>query len=165
MLSTPDLSDLNPEAQVLPCQFQLFGKRRTLFGAVATIACLEDNSKVKEAVAEPGDGRVLVVDGGGSLAKALTGDKVAQLAMENGWRGMVIVGAARDVEVIDTFDFCVMALGTSPVKTEKLGQGTRGVTLQIGGVRVNEGDYLAGDANGVLVLEHPFNTDSTDTAD
>lgn len=165
MLSTPDLSDLNPEAQVLPCQFRLFGKRRTLFGAVATIACFEDNCKVKEAVAEPGDGRVLVVDGGGSLAKALTGDKVAQLAMENGWRGMVIVGAARDVELIDTFDFCVMALGTSPVKTEKLGQGTRGVTLQIGGVRVNEGDYLAGDANGVLVLEHPFNTDSTDTAD
>jgi regulator of ribonuclease activity A len=165
VLSTPDLSDLNPEAQVLPCQFRLFGKRRALLGAVATVACFEDNSKVKEAVAEPGDGRVLLVDGGGSLAKALTGDKVAQLAMENGWRGMVIVGAARDVEVIDTFDFCVMALGTSPVKTEKLGQGTRGVTLQIGNVRVNEGDYLAGDANGVLVSEHPFNADSTHTTD
>ena len=165
VLSTPDLSDLNPEAQVLPCQFRLFGKRRTLLGAVATVACFEDNSKVKEAVAEPGDGRVLLVDGGGSLAKALTGDKVAQLAMENGWRGMVIVGAARDVEVIDTFDFCVMALGTSPVKTEKLGQGTRGVTLQIGDVRVNEGDYLAGDANGILVSEHPFNADSTHNAD
>jgi regulator of ribonuclease activity A len=165
VLSTPDLSDLNPEAQVLPCQFRLFGKRRALLGAVATVACFEDNSKVKEAVAEPGDGRVLLVDGGGSLAKALTGDKVAQLAMENGWRGMVIVGAARDVEVIDTFDFCVMALGTSPVKTEKLGQGTRGVTLQIGNVRVNEGDYLAGDANGVLVSEHPFNADRTHTAD
>jgi regulator of ribonuclease activity A len=165
VLSTPDLSDLNPEAQVLPCQFRLFGKRRALLGAVATVACFEDNSKVKEAVAEPGDGRVLLVDGGGSLAKALTGDKVAQLAMENGWRGMVIVGAARDVEVIDTFDFCVMALGTSPVKTEKLGQGTRGVTLQIGNVRVNEGDYLAGDANGVLVSEHPFNADSTHNAD
>ena len=165
MLSTPDLSDLNPEAQVLPCQFQLFGERRTLFGTVATIACFEDNSKVKEAVAEPGDGRVLLVDGGGSLAKALTGDKVAQLAMENGWQGMVIVGAARDVELIDTFNFCVMALGISPVKTEKLGQGVRGATLQIGGVRVNEGDYLAGDANGVLVLGRPFNTDSTDTVD
>ena len=165
MLSTPDLSDLNPEAQALPCQFRMFGKRSNVFGAVATIVCFEDNSRVKEAVAEPGDGRVLLVDGGGSLAKALTGDKVAQLAMENGWQGMVIVGAARDVELIDTFNFCVMALGTSPVKTEKLGQGVRGATLQIGGVRVNEGDYLAGDANGVLVLGRPFNTDSTDTVD
>ena len=162
MLSTPDLSDLNPEAQALSCQFRVFGKRSNLFGAVATIACFEDNSRVKEAVAEPGDGRVLLVDGGGSLAKALTGDKVAQLAMENGWQGMVIVGAARDVELIDTFNFCVMALGTSPVKTEKLGQGARGVMLQIGDVRVNEGDYLAGDANGVLVSERPFSTDTVD---
>ena len=72
MLSTPDLSDLNPEAQALSCQFRVFGKRSNLFGAVATIACFEDNSRVKEAVAEPGDGRVLLVDGGGSLAKALT---------------------------------------------------------------------------------------------
>ena len=162
MLSTPDLSDLNPEAQALSCQFRVFGKRSNLFGAVATIACFEDNSRVKEAVAEPGDGRVLSVVAGALLAKALTGDNVAQLAMAHGWQGMVIVGAARDVELIDTVDFCVMALGTSPVKTEKRGQGARGVTLQIGRVMVNEGDYLAGDANGVLVSERPFNTDTAD---
>jgi regulator of ribonuclease activity A len=76
--------------------------------------------------------------------------------MDNGWAGMVIVGAARDVEIINTFEFCVMALGTSPMKTEKLDRGDRGVVLILGGVEVREGDYLAGDENGVLVGRHPF---------
>ena len=156
MLSTPDLSDLNPDARVLPFQFRVFGLRSSLSGPVATITCFEDNSRVKEAVAEPGEGRVLLIDGGGSLAKALTGDLVAKSAMDNGWAGMVIIGAARDVEVINTFDFCVMARGTTPMKTGKLGRGERGVDLTLGGVNVSEGDYLAGDENGVLISHEPF---------
>ena len=156
MLSTPDLSDLNPRAQVLPFQFQAFGRVLAFCGQVATIRCFEDNSMVKEAVSEPGDGRVLLIDGGGSLAKALTGDIVAKKAMDNGWAGMVIVGAARDVEVINTFDFGVKALGASPIKTEKLGAGERGVTLTFDGVEVRDGDFLAADENGVLVLDGPF---------
>ena len=93
MLSTPDLSDLNQDASVLPFQFRAFGLRPSLFGPVSTIACFEDNSRVKEAVAEPGEGRVLLIDGGGSLAKALTGDLVAKSAMDNGWAGMVLLAA------------------------------------------------------------------------
>ena len=81
---------------------------------------------------------------------------VAKSAMDNGWVGMVIVGAARDVEVINTFDFGVKALGTSPIKTEKLGAGERGVTLNFGSVEVRDGHYLAADENGVLVLDGPF---------
>ena len=156
MLSTPDLSDLNPDARVLPFQFRAFGLRNSLRGPIATIACFEDNSRVKEAVAEPGEGRVLLIDGGGSLAKALTGDLVAKSAMDNGWAGMVIIGAARDVELINTLDICVMALGTTPMKTEKLGRGKRGVVLTLGSVDVCEGDYLAGDENGVLISREPF---------
>jgi regulator of ribonuclease activity A len=156
MLSTPDLSDLNPDAQVLPFQFRSFGLRSSICGPVATVRCFEDNSRVKEAVAEPGEGRVLLIDGGASLAKALTGDLVAKSAMDNGWAGMVIIGAARDVEVINTFDFCVMALGTTPMKTEKLGRGERGIRLALGGVDISDGDYLAGDENGVLVSSQPF---------
>ena len=157
MMSTPDLSDLNPDARQLPYRFRCFGLRAALSGPVATISCFEDNSCVKEAVAEPGHQRVLLIDGGGSLTRALSGDQVAKTAMDNGWTGMVIIGAVRDVEIINTFDFCVLALGTSPIKTQKLGQGGRGVALSLGGVAVSEGDFLAGDQNGVLVLDRAFN--------
>jgi regulator of ribonuclease activity A len=99
----------------------------------------------------------LLIDGGGSLTRALSGDQVAKTAMDNGWAGMVIIGAVRDVEIINTFEFCVLALGTSPIKTQKLGQGDRGAALSLGGVAVSEGDFLAGDQNGVLVLDRAFN--------
>ena len=158
MLSTPDLSDLNPGAQALPFQFQRFGREVSCHGLIATVACFEDNSRVKEAVSEPGNGRVLLVDGSGSLRRALTGDLVAASAMKNGWAGMVIIGAIRDVEVIDTFEFAVFALGTSPIKTEKLGRGERDVALNFEGVDfpVESGQFLAADANGVLINKTPF---------
>lgn len=161
MLSTPDLSDLNPSAQALPFQFQRFGRKVSCQGPIATVACFEDNSRVKEAVSEPGNGRVLLVDGSGSLRRALTGDLVAARAMENGWAGMVIIGAIRDVEVIDTFDFSVFALGTSPIKTEKLGRGERDVALEFDGLdfSVEPGQFLAADANGVLINKTPFLTE------
>ena len=161
MLSTPDLSDLNPSAQALPFQFQRFGRKVSCQGPIATVACFEDNSRVKEAVSEPGNGRVLLVDGSGSLRRALTGDLVAASAMENGWAGMVIIGAIRDVEVIDTFDFAVFALGTSPIKTEKLGRGERDVALEFDGLdfSVEPGQFLAADANGVLINNTPFLTE------
>jgi len=160
MLSTPDLSDLNPDAQALPFQFQRFGRKVSCQGPIATVACFEDNSRVKEAVSEPGNGRVLLVDGSGSLRRALTGDLVAASAMENGWAGMVIIGAIRDAEVIDTFDFAVFALGTSPIKTEKLGRGERDVALEFDGVdfSVEPGQFLAADVNGVLINKTPFLT-------
>lgn len=161
MLKTPDLSDLNPGAQALPFQFQRFGRRISCQGPIATVACFEDNSRVKEAVSEPGHGRILLVDGCGSLRRALTGDLVAASAMENGWAGMVIIGAIRDVEVIDTFDFAVFALGTSPIKTEKLGRGERDVALKFEGVdfSVEPGQFLAADTNGVLINKTPFLTE------
>ena len=157
MMSTPYLSDLTADARHVPYDFRCFCLRAALSGSVATISCFEDNSRVKEAAAEPGHQRVLLIDGGGSLARALCGDQVAKTAMDNGWAGMVIIGAVRDVEIVNTFDFCVLALGTSPIKTQKLGQGGRGVALSLGGVPVSEGYFLAGDQNGVLVLDRAFN--------
>ena len=104
-----------------------------------------------EAVAEAGGGRVLLVDGQGALHRSLLGDRLAQLAAHNGWSGGVVIGAVRDVEVIDGIDIGVQALGVCPVKTDKQGVGDRDVTLLLGSVTVQPGDWLYADRNGVLV--------------
>ena len=102
--TTPDLSDAHLAAQHLGFQFRAFGTRERFAGPVSTVACHADNSRVAEAVAEPGEGRVLLVDGQGALHRSLLGDRLAQLASDNGWAGVVVVGAIRDVEVIDAID-------------------------------------------------------------
>ena len=107
--TTPDLSDAHPAAQHLGFQFRAFGTRERFAGPVSTVACHADNSRVAEAVAGPGESRVLLVDGQGALHRSLLGDRLAQLASDNGWAGVVVVGAIRDVEVIDAIDIGVQA--------------------------------------------------------
>ena len=118
--------------------------------------CHEDNSLVKALVDEPGEGRVIVVDGGGSLRRALLGDMLAAKASDNGWAGLVINGVIRDVDEIGVTALGVQALGTVPVKTEKLGVGQRDVPLHFGGVDIAPGDYIYADNNGVLVSKTPL---------
>ena len=154
--TTPDLSDGHPTASVLPFQFRLFGMTESFAGPVSTVACFEDNSRVAEAVAEPGLGRVLLVDGGGSLFRSLLGDNLARKACANGWAGIVILGAIRDVEIIDELPIGVQALGVVPIKTEKKGVGDRDVPLKVDGVCVDPGHWLYADRNGVLVTSLPI---------
>jgi len=149
--TTPDLSDGTPEARALSYQFQSYGLRERFLGRVETIACFEDNSRVAESVAEPGEGRVLVVDGQGSLERSLLGDNLAKKASDNGWAGLVIIGAIRDVEIIDSIDIGVKALGVIPVKTEKQNRGDRHIELLLRQVTVRPGYWLYADRNGVLV--------------
>ena len=149
--TTPDLSDAHPECEVLPFQFVRFGRVECFSGPTATVSCHEDNSRVAEAVSEPGEGRVLVVDGQQSLRRSLLGDNLAQKALDNHWAGIVVLGSIRDVEIIDTLLLGVCALGVVPVKTEKLGQGQRDVTLTLGGVRVLPDHWIYADRNGILV--------------
>ncbi|PIE36787.1 MAG: ribonuclease activity regulator protein RraA [Gammaproteobacteria bacterium] len=113
--------------------------------------CHEDNSLVKRCVGEPGQGRVIVVDGGASTRRALLGDMLAEQAASNGWAGLVINGVIRDVEVIANIDLGVFALGSVPLKTDKRDEGQRDITVEIAGVEVAPGDYIYADANGVLV--------------
>ena len=157
--TTPDLSDANADAQVLPFQWQSFGQRQKFAGPVSTVACLDDNSRVAEAVTEPGEGRVLLVDGRGSLDRSLLGDRLAELASSNGWAGVVVVGAVRDVEVIDGIDIGVKSLGVCPQKTEKRNIGDRDVALRLGEVPVQAGDWLYADRNGVLVASRPLHAE------
>ncbi len=154
--STPDLSDDHAESRSIELPFRNFGRRQQFYGPVVTIKCHEDNSLVKACVAEVGQGRVIVVDGGGSLRRALLGDMLAEKAAQSGWAGLVINGAVRDVDEIAEIDLGVKALGCCPIKTEKLGVGQRDIPLHVGGVAISPGQYIYADNNGVIVSDVPL---------
>lgn len=149
---TPDLCDAYPElVQAVEPMFSNFGGRDSFGGQIVTIKCHEDNSLVKEQVALDGAGKVLVVDGGGSLRCALIGDLLAEQAAKNGWEGVLIYGCIRDVDVIAQTDIGVQALASHPKKTEKRGIGDLNVPVTFGGVTFKPGDYLYADNNGVII--------------
>jgi regulator of ribonuclease activity A len=151
VFSTPDLADASPAARALLLPWQDFGARRRFHGRAVTVKCFEDNSLVKELVQTTGEGRVIVVDGGASRRRALLGDQLAAKAVDNGWSGVVIVGVVRDVEILETLDLGIKALGACPQKTDKRGEGQRDIPVEVGGSTVYPGDYVYADANGVLV--------------
>lgn len=128
-----------------------FGGARFFCGRICTVQCLEDNSKVKEAVAEDGRGKVLVIDGGGSLQRALVGDQIALKAAQNGWQGIVVNGCIRDSAEIAKIKIGVKALGTIPRKTPKRGSGVRDVPVSFAGVLFKPGEVLVGDEDGIVV--------------
>lgn len=154
--STPDLTDAHPDVLAIELQFTSFGLFKQFCGQAVTIKCHEDNSLVKQCVAEPGEGRVIVVDGGGSLRRALLGDMLAELAASNGWAGLVINGAIRDVDEIAATALGVQALGRCALKTEKLGVGQRDVPIAFGGVTIAPADYVFADNNAVIVSPRPL---------
>lgn len=154
--STPDLSDqLGDSARVLDPIFRNYGGRQAFSGEVLTIKCFEDNSKVKELAGQPGAGRVMVVDGGGSLRRALLGDQIAAQAQANGWAGLVIYGCVRDVDLLVQLDLGVKAINACPVKTEKRGLGELDLPVCFAGHTIRSGDYIYADNNGILVTEKP----------
>lgn len=150
--STPDLCDDNPElVRVLEPMMANFGGRESFGGEIVTIKCHEDNSLVKENAGKPGHGKVMVVDGGGSLRRALLGDMIAENAVRNGWEGLIIYGCVRDVDALVTLDLGVQALASIPLKTDKRGIGDLNVDLIFGGVTFVPGEYVYADNNGVVV--------------
>ncbi|MGN8260593.1 ribonuclease E activity regulator RraA [Pseudomonas sp. SMSB3] len=154
---TPDLCDAYPDlVQVLEPMFSNFGGRDSFGGQIVTIKCFEDNSRVKEQVELDGKGKVLVVDGGGSLRRALLGDMLAQKAASNGWEGLLIYGCVRDVDVLIQTDVGVQALASHPMKTDKRGVGDLNVAVTFAGVTFRPGEYLYADNNGVLVSPSPL---------
>ena len=149
---TPDLCDAYPElVQVVEPMFANYGGRDSFGGQIVTIKCHEDNSLVKEQVDLSGQGKVLVVDGGGSLRRALLGDMLAEKAAKNGWEGIVVYGCIRDVDVIAQTDLGVQALASHPMKTDKRGIGDLNIPVSFGGVTFKPGDYLYADNNGIIV--------------
>ncbi|MFC7003167.1 ribonuclease E activity regulator RraA [Pseudobowmanella zhangzhouensis] len=120
----PDLCDeLSPPLRIAEPLFTNYGGNSSFYGEVVTVACFEDNSMVKQMVREPGHGKVMVVNGRGSLNKALLGDMLAEQAVKNGWHGFVINGCVRDVDILKQLPIGIKALAAAPQKTEKLGKG------------------------------------------
>lgn len=148
---TPDLCDANPDQiEVLEPIFTNYGGRRSFGGEIVTIKCFEDNSLVKIQACKAGKGKVMVVDGGGSLKKALLGDMVAADAIKNGWEGLVIYGCIRDVDAIAELDLGVQALNSIPLKTEKLGVGELNPPINFAGVSFRPGEFIYADNNGII---------------
>jgi len=149
---TADLCDqFNQELQVAGPLFTRFGGITSFCGPVATLRVYEDNSLVRQALEGPGLGRVLVVDGGGSLRCALVGDMLAKLAVDNGWVGVIVNAPIRDSKVIGEMPIGIRALGTCPLKSVKLGAGEREVALTFAGVTVRPGDWVYADEDGIVV--------------
>ncbi len=150
--ATADLMDDHAEQlEVAEPLFRDFGGRLAFEGPIYTLKAFEDNSLVREALAQPGHGQVLVVDGGGSLRCAMVGDNLAQLGIDNGWSGIVVFGCIRDSAIIKTLDIGLKALATCPRKSIKLGMGTTQVRVTFAGVTFAPGAYLYADEDGIVI--------------
>ncbi|HEU0190342.1 MAG TPA: ribonuclease E activity regulator RraA [Mycobacterium sp.] len=150
---TADLvDDIGPDVRSCDTQFRQFGGQSQFAGPIGTVRCFQDNALLKSVLSAPGDGRVLVIDGGASLHAALVGDVIADLARANGWAGLVVHGAVRDAATLRTLDIGIKALGTNPRKSDKAGTGERDVVVEFGGVRFVPGESLYSDDDGLVVV-------------
>jgi regulator of ribonuclease activity A len=150
--ATADLiDDFEDELRSCETQFRQYGSYTAFAGPIETVRCFRDNALVKRLLNTAGEGRVLVVDGGGSLASALMGDLIAASAVERGWAGVVIYGAVRDVPALRTLELGVKALGSNPLRSAKAGAGEVGVPVTFGGVTFTPGDWLYSDEDGIVV--------------
>ncbi len=148
----PDLCDkYEDQLTLLDLPLQNYGQRYAFWGELVTVRCFHDNSKVREVLQQNGKGKVLFVDGNGSCKKALLGDQLAILAINNGWEGIVVYGAIRDVAALSEMDIGIKALGVSPFKTEKRESGEVNVSLTMNRQSVHPGDMLYADWNGTIV--------------
>lgn len=151
--STCDLSDQHGDAARIPAPvFRDFGGRRRFRGTAVTVKCFEDNSRVKELLATPGRGRVLVVDGGGSTRCALLGDMIGKDAVANGWEGVIVHGCVRDTGVLATLDIGIKAIAATPRRSTRRGEGVVGIAVDIAGALVSAGDSIVCDEDGIVVL-------------
>lgn len=154
---TADLCDAHEgKLCVVAPMFRSYGGRTRFGGQIATLKVFEDNSLVRAALETPGQGRVLVVDGGGSMRCALVGDQLAQLGVKNGWSGVIVYGCIRDSRAIGTMDIGAFALGTHPLKSIKKGAGDADIAVSFGGVTFAPGEFVYADEDGVVVSATPL---------
>jgi regulator of ribonuclease activity A len=146
-----DLCDAYPdEARVADAVFRSFGGRSAFAGPAVTVQCLEDNALLASVLEEPGAARVLVVDAGGSMRRAVFGGNLGARALAHGWSGVLVHGAIRDVEELDRLAIGVLALGVCPMRPHKSGAGKRDVPVRFAGIEIAPGDWIYADRNGLI---------------
>ena len=151
-LATADVCDARgDDVDFVPLAFRNFGGRFDFAGSVVTVKTLDDNSLVKKTLEEPGEGRVLVVDGGGSLRSALVGGNLATLAENNGWAGIIVNGCVRDSHELIAINIGIKALNVCPRKSVKAGRGVKDIQISMGDVLIKPGNWVIADADGVVV--------------
>lgn len=156
--ATADLYDKYEEnLQIATPMFTDYGGNRQFFGAASTVKVFEDNSLVRAALEEAGEGRVLVVDGGGSLRCAVLGDMLAEMAVNNGWTGVIVNGCIRDSVMIGNMPIGVKALNTNPRKSIKKGMGDRDIAVSFADITISAGDYIYADEDGIVVAKEKLN--------
>lgn len=156
-LPTADICDANHnlltkgDVRVLQPIFRIYGQCSAFSGPIVTLKIFEDNVLVREMLEKPGDGRVLVIDGGASTRCALVGGNLGQLANNMGWAGILVNGCVRDVDEINSCYIGVRALGSHPQKSSKKGLGERHVPVNVGGTIIHDGEWLYADTDGILI--------------
>lgn len=149
---TTDLCDTHEDAvRVVEPMFTSFGGKTAFHGQIATLRVFEDNSFVRKALESAGQGRVLVIDGGGSIRRALVGDQLASLGLKNDWAGIVVNGCIRDSRAIAEMDIGVFAIDTHPMKTIKKNVGEADIVVSFGDVDFVPGEWIYADEDGVIV--------------
>jgi regulator of ribonuclease activity A len=154
---TADLCDEYADrVQICEPVFRAYGGVAAFSGQVGTVRCFEDNSRVKDAVESPGEGRVLVVDGGGSSRHSLFGGNLGKAAVRNGWAGVIVYGCIRDSGELAKLQLGLRALGTMPLRSEKRGEGERDVPVRFAGVTFRPGDFVYADEDGIVLSREPL---------
>jgi regulator of ribonuclease activity A len=150
-IKTTDLCDANPDkVSVADPGFKNFGGKKDFGGKIYTVKCFEDNSYVRKVLETDGAGKVLVVDGGGSMRCALLGDMLAELAIKNKWSGVIVYGCIRDSKAIGDLPVGVQALNTIPLKSNKRNEGQENIPVRFAGVNFIPGEYVYCDADGII---------------
>ncbi|KAL5981287.1 hypothetical protein ACLOJK_015342 [Asimina triloba] len=164
MAATAELCDSNAalvasaELRVLEPIFKVYGQRRAFSGPIVTLKVFEDNVLVREVLETRGDGRVLVIDGGGSMRCAIVGGNLGQLAQNMGWAGILVNGCIRDVDEINECGIGVRALSSHPLKSNKKGSGEKHVPLHFAGALIHDGEWLYADTDGILISKLELST-------
>ena len=162
-IDTSELCDLYAEqVDVVEPIFSSFGGVSNFYGKVTTVKCFESNGLIAEVLEENGEGRVLVIDGGGAVRRGLIDAELAQLAVDNGWVGIIVYGAVRQIQQLENLDIGIHALAPIPVSADESTAGESDVPVNFGGVTFFPEDYIYADLTGIILSQEPLDLDDSD---